>query len=674
MAGYRRFVAYLYEYRKGKKESNCGFIRVEVRDQRCRMEVHLRCPGLTPMAECRIYGFVRNQGLMDGSLISVCRTREGGVEHALETNALNVGDSGVALGMMGGMILRTENGAFFGTEWDDQSIRPENFREVRREEPGKISAENDVSVRETGKPLQERGETAVETGTRTEGDEKGSEETEGEGKEREAVPVQSGEMRSETKLKSETEAGTEEEKQSEVKPEAESQSEVEAGVAAKQPEIRPESEVELQSEAESGIKSEKQQEVKLEAEAGAAAGKRLEIRPEVNVEMQSGNERRNGRESADARQETADVTEVCSVEKEESRSEGGARRESAEAVTKIEEIVQSQEVLPQLSPEVQEVIDSGNASALTGDSRCRQEKKETFAGVQYGQSGEVCEDHIAERKSGMCSSPDPAVKRDSEMRLMPERPTKPVSGKRPVPEPPMKPVPGKYPVPERPMKPEPGKRPVPEPPMKPESGKRPVPEAPAKPVPGMRPVRPPMQNPGVRPTRPAMPPIIPKINPGNSSAPAREIKTISEHGPQAAGELKFDTTIKPEILSSPQSVQPDAVRAGKAPGESWEPFSDGFITECRKIQIQDLRRLDRRDRALSGNRFLQHGYYSFGHLLLGKTASGQYILGVPGGYDQQERFMANMFGFPYFRESPQVSVPRGKGGYWYRSVNSPDLH
>ena len=31
MSGYRRFVAYVYEYRKGKKESNCGFIKVEVR-------------------------------------------------------------------------------------------------------------------------------------------------------------------------------------------------------------------------------------------------------------------------------------------------------------------------------------------------------------------------------------------------------------------------------------------------------------------------------------------------------------------------------------------------------------------------------------------------------------------------------------------------------------------
>ena len=46
MAEYRRFVAYVYEYLKGKKGSNCGFIRVEAWGKVCRMEIHLRCPGL----------------------------------------------------------------------------------------------------------------------------------------------------------------------------------------------------------------------------------------------------------------------------------------------------------------------------------------------------------------------------------------------------------------------------------------------------------------------------------------------------------------------------------------------------------------------------------------------------------------------------------------------------
>ena len=40
-------------------------------------------------------------------------------------------DSGVAMGKLGGMIITSDTGGFFGTEWDDQPIRPENFHEIK---------------------------------------------------------------------------------------------------------------------------------------------------------------------------------------------------------------------------------------------------------------------------------------------------------------------------------------------------------------------------------------------------------------------------------------------------------------------------------------------------------------------------------------------------------------
>ncbi|MDO4276671.1 MAG: DUF6128 domain-containing protein [Eubacteriales bacterium] len=104
------------------------------------------------------------------------------------------------------------------------------------------------------------------------------------------------------------------------------------------------------------------------------------------------------------------------------------------------------------------------------------------------------------------------------------------------------------------------------------------------------------------------------------------------------------------------------------------PFDDGELTQCWKIHPKDFAYFQQRECSLRNNRFLLHGYYNFGHLLLGQKANGQYILGVPGGYDQQERFMANMFGFPYFKESSQIELPKGRGGYWYRLINAPNFH
>ena len=41
MSGYRRFIAYVYEYREGRKGEGRGFIKVEARNGTCRMRCKL---------------------------------------------------------------------------------------------------------------------------------------------------------------------------------------------------------------------------------------------------------------------------------------------------------------------------------------------------------------------------------------------------------------------------------------------------------------------------------------------------------------------------------------------------------------------------------------------------------------------------------------------------------
>ena len=154
MAGYRRFIAYVYEYRKGKKENNCGFIKVEVRNSICTIEIHLHVEGLAAEEEARVFCFLRKEGLMNGILIGSCMTQTDRVDCLIETDALNMGDSGTALGKMGGMVILTKSGGFFGTEWDDQAIRPENFKEMKIGEETKRSEEDkqEETKQETAQP------------------------------------------------------------------------------------------------------------------------------------------------------------------------------------------------------------------------------------------------------------------------------------------------------------------------------------------------------------------------------------------------------------------------------------------------------------------------------------------------------------------------------------------
>lgn len=407
MAEYRRFVAYVYEYLKGKKGSNCGFIRVEAWGKVCRMEIHLRCPGLLAGTECSVYGFVRKKGLLDGSRIGNCRTEEGKMDCLLETETMAVGHGKIPLGEMNGMVLILESGGFFGTEWDDQPIRPEDFRVM--------------------------------------------------------------------------------------------------------PEVREEAKIDGESKR-AGVEEGKSERGGLEEETEDA---KLRGNPRNNVENAG--------------------------EGEKSVVDGNIAEQGAG-----EEMMKSQDKSPQ----------------------------------------------------DMDTS-------------QPEIHTQSIEGQE-IEEYPRQPGPGRPPVPP-PLMPDPGRPPVPPPPM-PGSG-RPVPP-------------PPMPGPG-RPVPPPPP------RPPHMSGQARTSKPI---------------------------------------GTPCDAFNDGELTDCRKITPEELCFLGRRACMLRNNRFLQYGYYNFGHLLLCRNTCGQWILGVPGGYDQQERFMANMFGFSYFKESPNIRIPKGKGGYWYRLIDAPNLN
>ena len=137
--------------------------------------------------------------------------------------------------------------------------------------------------------------------------------------------------------------------------------------------------------------------------------------------------------------------------------------------------------------------------------------------------------------------------------------------------------------------------------------------------------------------------------------------------PHDESEQESASPIVSEKIKSQASVTPK-------PAATFSPFSDGELAAAWKIHLNDLKRFPRHYCALRNNRFIQYGHYNFGHLLLGQRNNGQYILGVPGGYNQQERFMANMFGFPYFKESNYVEIPKARGGYWYRLIDAPDSH
>jgi hypothetical protein len=105
--------------------------------------------------------------------------------------------------------------------------------------------------------------------------------------------------------------------------------------------------------------------------------------------------------------------------------------------------------------------------------------------------------------------------------------------------------------------------------------------------------------------------------------------------------------------------------------ERLNPFEDDEITDCIKIEPQDIGRLPMESWILANNSFLLHSYYSYRHLLLARRSCGggfEYVLCAPGICQNREEFMAAMFGFCDFKPVKKVEDKKGEFGYWYMPV------
>lgn len=191
------------------------------------------------------------------------------------------------------------------------------------------------------------------------------------------------------------------------------------------------------------------------------------------------------------------------------------------------------------------------------------------------------------------------------------------------------------------------------------------------------------------------PPKIPE-SPRKPDAPAAEEEEqngAQERRRDPEEEAKEDGRDKEERANEKRPAQTDEgqpIRATELPEESFfaeregerafqklrlkselfYPF-EGERIECVRMQLGDLRELPKKYWYLGKNSFLLHGFFNYRHILLGETEEGgkkAYFVGVPGVFQNQERIMASLFGFPEFRTAKNTEYKTGNFGYWYRII------
>ena len=250
---------------------------------------------------------------------------------------------------------------------------------------------------------------------------------------------------------------------------------------------------------------------------------------------------------------------------------------------------------------------------------------------------------------------------------------------------------------------------VPEPPA-PEPSPAPEPEVPRPPVIEPTPAAPPV----IEPT-PAAPPVtepspaaapicapaegpVPPGNLGLASAPASPGATSparasespvgstsarppeSREQPSAGGGAGQEAALPGEPREEPEAT--GVLDPAPDPEKIWDMFRkhypkiDAFDYEngCEILKIcpQDIGLLPRENWTYGNNSFLLHGYYNYHCLILVRLDNprgrARFLLGVPGHYFSNEKYMASMFGFPHFVLSKKQPLDNGRFGYWYTDV------
>lgn len=125
---YKRLVSYIYNYESGIRKRNIGFSRVESKNGQCKVTIHITAnlPSTEPL---KVYLFHRDGSEIEGVLLGTMMIKNGMGDFRVETATNSLMDTDYGLEDISGVLIIQNQSKFFGSQWDEQEIRIENFSE-----------------------------------------------------------------------------------------------------------------------------------------------------------------------------------------------------------------------------------------------------------------------------------------------------------------------------------------------------------------------------------------------------------------------------------------------------------------------------------------------------------------------------------------------------------------
>ena len=135
MADFTRFISYLYDYRAGERNRNLGFAKIESRQGMCRLTVCLN-HGQVVQRDMMLCGYIAEEN--EVYLVRLGEMERGMRERQWSFPVDNLGNCGVGLERLSGLILLNEERSFFllsvwnDSRWTAEDIRGADFTERER--------------------------------------------------------------------------------------------------------------------------------------------------------------------------------------------------------------------------------------------------------------------------------------------------------------------------------------------------------------------------------------------------------------------------------------------------------------------------------------------------------------------------------------------------------------
>ena len=152
MSAYQRFISYMYEYHGNTRHQNCGYARIDNRNQLLKLEIHMKVSATNPENPLHIYGCFQRDGQLYGIEFGQHIPTLGMVNWRMQCASEDLAQTGVSFGDLEGLVLSDESPVSYCSIWNDQSVQPVNLipypLTVPEEETDSDPADNAVILAE----------------------------------------------------------------------------------------------------------------------------------------------------------------------------------------------------------------------------------------------------------------------------------------------------------------------------------------------------------------------------------------------------------------------------------------------------------------------------------------------------------------------------------------------